>query len=160
MPLSKAPSDSAVETRHLVMPEHVNPKDTLFGGQMVSWIDVIAAMAAMRHAAMPVVTASIDTIVFEAPVRLGDQVVLKAMVNYVGRTSMEIGVKAIVEDPITGECHSATHAYLTFVALDENRNPTEVAKVIPESEEEKRRYKNAELRMRARKELRKQLSRS
>jgi acyl-CoA hydrolase len=146
--------DSRVETRHLVMPEHVNPNGTLFGGMMVSWIDVIAAMSAMRHAKCAVVTASIDTIVFEAPVLLGDQVILMASVNYVGRTSMEVGVKALVEDLATGKQSPATHAYLTFVALDGNRRPTPIPRVIPNSSNEVRRYRNAELRMQARKALR------
>jgi acyl-CoA hydrolase len=154
----KGPSDSAVETRYLVMPQHANPQGTVFGGVIVSWIDMVAAMAAQRHCGKEVVTAGIDSLIFKEPIRIGDQVVLKASVNYVGRTSMEVGVQVTREDPYGGHSVSATTAYLTFVALDENRRPVAVAPIIPETETEKRRYENARLRVEARKQLLRQTS--
>ena len=95
---TKTPSQSKVETRYLVMPDQANPAGTVFGGIIVSWIDMIASMAAQKHCGKPVVTASIDSINFRKPINIGDHVVLKAAVNYVSKTSMEIGVIVIKED--------------------------------------------------------------
>lgn len=150
---AKTPSESAMETWHYVMPEHVNPKGHLFGGTMVSWIDIIAAMVAQRHCGVVAVTASIDTIVFASPVVLADHVRLQASVNYVGRTSLEVGVKVSVENPLTGVNRKSTHAYLTFVALDEHGKPTPVPQLTPETADEKRRWDNAKKRVQHRKEL-------
>ena len=150
----KRPGDSAVESRYILMPDQANPHGTAFGGVIMAWIDMIASMAAQRHCGKEVVTASIDTLSFKEPVNVGDHVVLKASVNYVGRTSVEVGVRVIREDPYSGEQTIATTAHLTFVALGEDRRPCEVAKVLPETDEEKRRYENAKLRVKARKELR------
>jgi len=154
----KRPSDSAVQTRYLVMPQHANPQGTVFGGVIVSWIDMIAAMAAQRHCGKEVVTAGIDSLIFKEPIRIGDQVVLKASVNYVGRTSMEVGVQVTREDPYGGHSVLATTAYLTFVALDEKKRPTPVPPIVSETEAEKRRYENARLRVEARKELLRQIT--
>ena len=154
----KSPQDSAVQTRYLVMPQQANPQGTAFGGAIVAWIDMVAAMAAQRHCGREVVTAGIDSIVFKEPIRIGDQVALKAAVNYVGRTSMEVGVQVTREDPYGGNSVIATTAYLTFVALDENKQPTPVPPILPQTEAEKRRYENARNRVKARKELLKQIS--
>src|SRR4030042_1295393 len=94
----KSPQDSAVQTRYLVMPQQANPQGTAFGGAIVAWIDMVAAMAAQRHCGREVVTAGIDSIVFKEPIRIGDQVALKAAVNYVGRTSMEGGGQGAKRD--------------------------------------------------------------
>ncbi len=153
----KAPSQSAVESRYLVMPDHASPNGTVFGGVIVSWIDMTASMAATKHCEKEVVTAGIDSISFRKPINVGDQVALKAFVNYAGHTSMEVGVRVIKENPITGQSVKATSAHLTFVALDENRKPTAVIPIIPETEEEKRRYENAKLRVKTRKELLKKI---
>lgn len=118
---------------------------------------MIASMAAQKHCGKPVVTASIDSINFRKPINIGDHVVLKAAVNYVSKTSMEIGVIVIKEDPYTNLQEIATTAHLTFVGLDENNKPSPAPKLIPETEEEKKRYKNAQLRMKTRKELLKKL---
>ncbi len=155
---SKTPSESAIETWHFVMPEHVNPRNALFGGVMVSWIDVIAAMVAQRHCGHSAVTASIDTIVFSSPVLQADHVCLKASVNHAGTTSMEIGVKVTAENPLTGKKQSATHAYLTFVAVDDEGHPVPIPKIRAETPEEKRRYDNAKIRVKSRKELRQKLT--
>lgn len=149
----KSPSDSAVETRYLIMPHQANPQGTAFGGVIVAWIDMVAAMTAQRHCGKEVVTAGIDSLVFKEPMRIGDHVVLKAAVNYVSRSSMEVGVRVTREDPYSGEQVTATTAYLTFVALDNNKKPTAAPPIVPETDEEKRRYENAALRVRARKEL-------
>ena len=150
----KTPAESAVETRYLVMPGHANAFGTAFGGAIMSWIDMVAAMAAQKHCGREVVTAGIDSVAFEGPIRIGDQVVLLACVNYVSRTSMEVGVKVIRENPATGEQITATRAFLTFVAVDENHRPVAAPKLTPQTDEEHRRWKNAALRVKTRKELR------
>jgi acyl-CoA hydrolase len=155
----KTPADSAVQTRYLVMPGHANPFGTAFGGTIMSWVDMIAAMAAQKHCGREVVTAGIDSVAFEASVRIGDQVVLLARVNYVSKTSMEVGVKVVREDLATGEQVTATRAFLTFVAVDKNHRPVAVAKLTPQTDDEKRRWENAALRVKSRKELRQKTTR-
>ena len=150
---SKKPTDSAVESRYFLMPDQANQYGTAFGGAIMAWIDMVAAMAAQKHCGREVVTAGIDSLNFKQPIYVGNHVVLKASVNYVSRTSMEVGVCVIREDPYSSEKVVATTAHLTFVALDENKKPCQVARIIPESPDEKRRYENAKLRMQARKEL-------
>ncbi|HOV15626.1 MAG TPA: acyl-CoA thioesterase [Spirochaetota bacterium] len=149
----KKPKESAIETRYLVMPEHTNQRGTIFGGVIMSWIDIVACMVAERHSGMRVVTVSIDTLTFDAPAFIGDHIILKSSVNYVGNTSMEIGVKVIKENPITGESVQTTTAHLTMVALDDNSKPTKVPQILMETDDEKRRYENAKIRVMARKEL-------
>ena len=149
---SKTPSESAVEARYLVMPQQANPQGTAFGGAIVGWIDMTAAMAGQRHCGHEVVTAGIDSLVFRHPIRIGDHVVLKAAVNYVSRSSMEVGVQVIREDPYSGERVVATTAHLTLVALDSNKRPTPAPPVLPQTPLEKKRYEDAYLRVQARKE--------
>jgi acyl-CoA hydrolase len=139
------------------MPNHANPYGTAFGGAIMAWIDMIAAMAARRHCGKEVVTAAIDSIVFKEAIYVGDHVVLKAAVNYAGRTSMEIGVSVIRENPCDGSQVTATKAHLTFVALGEDKRPVEVPPISPETDDEKRRYQNAKLRVQARKDLLKKI---
>jgi len=154
----KSPKESAVVTRYLLMPHQANPQGTAFGGAIVAWIDMVAAMVAQRHCGKEVVTAGIDSLVFREPIRVGDHVLLKASINYVGRSSMEVGVQVSREDPYSGDEVIATTAHLTFVALDENKKPTAVAPILPETEQEKKRYENAKLRVKARKELLEKMS--
>jgi len=154
----KSPGESAVETRYLLMPDEANPHGTAFGGAIVAWIDMVASMAAQRHCGKEVVTAGIDSLIFKKPIRIGDHVVLKASVNYVGHSSMEVGVQVSREDPYSGGKVIATTAHLTFVALDENKRPTAAPPILPETTQEKRRYENAKLRVKARKELLKKTS--
>jgi acyl-CoA hydrolase len=130
----------------LVLPSHTNALDSIFGGVIVSWVDIAAAIAAQRHARRPVVTASIDAMNFVAPVYKGWIVNLKAAVNFVARTSMEIGVRVDAENPITGKTFHTASAYLTFVALDQDGRPALVPPVKPETVEQIRRYKAAEKR--------------
>jgi acyl-CoA hydrolase len=154
----KSPRQSAVETRYLVMPHQANPHGTVFGGVVMAWMDMVAAMTAQRHCGKEVVTAGIDSLVFKEPINIGDHVVLRASINYVSRSSMEVGVQVAREDPYTGRKVVATTAHLTFVALDENKKPTPVPPVLPQTEQEKRRYENARLRVKARKELLKRMT--
>ena len=99
-------------------------------------------------------TAGIYSVAFEEPVRIGDQVVLLACVNYISKTSMEVGVKVLGENPVNGTRITATRAFLTFVAVDENHRPAAVPPMTPQTDEEHRRWKNAALRVKSRKELR------
>ena len=154
----KSPSQSSVETRYLLMPHQANPYGTAFGGVIMAWIDMVAAMAAQRHCGREVVTAGIDSLAFKEPIRIGDHVCLKASVNYVSRSSMEVGVRVVREEPYSGRKAIATTAHLTFVALDENKKPTPVPAILAETEQEKRRYENAKLRVQARKELLKKIN--
>ncbi len=144
---AKSPKESAVETRHIILPDDANHYGTAFGGAIMSWIDLIAVMAAQRHSEKESVTVSIDRVNFISPIQIGDHVHLLAMVNYVGRTSMEIGVQVNRENPYTGESVRATTAYLSFVALDENKRPTAVPELILESETEIRRFNEGKLRI-------------
>lgn len=156
----KAPRDSQVETRYIVMPQHANDIGIVFGGTILSWIDMVAAMVARRHCERKVVTASLDRVSFLAPCHIGDHVVLRASANYVGHTSMEVGVQVLRENPFTGHQTRATTAYLTFVALDAAEHPTPIPPLQPETPDEHRRFDNAKLRVAARKELLGRLRRS
>jgi len=126
---------------------------TAFGGVVMSWIDTVGAMAAHRHCHGVVVTASIDKISFQAPIHVGDHVILKASVNYVGNTSLEVGVRVSKENPKTGVQVQTATAYVTFVHVDDKGLPSKVPPLLPETDDEKRRYEDAERRVRARKEL-------
>jgi acyl-CoA hydrolase len=154
---TKSPRESIVEARYIVLPQHANDANIAFGGTIMSWIDMVAAMVAQRHCEREVVTASTDQISFREPVHIGEHVLLKACANYVGRTSMEVGVRVTLENPYTGVSVHATTAFLTFVGLDQNKRPAPIPQLKPETAEEGRRYQNAKLRVEARKELRKRL---
>ena len=135
----------------IVMPGHTNgPGGVLFGGIMMQWIDVCAGVSAMRHAGGSVVTASIDRLDFLVPVRVSDIVVLQSQVNYVRKTSMEVGCRVEVEDPKTGGRRYTTKAYLTFVAMDEESKPRQVEPLELISDEDKERFKAAEERRKER----------
>jgi acyl-CoA hydrolase len=147
-------SQSIVQMTELVHPNHTNAMGTIFGGQIMSWVDIAAAIAGQRHSGHQVVTASIDGFQFVAPIKQGWVVNLRASVNYTGRTSMEIGVRVEAENPITLERFHTASAYLTFVAINTDGQPTEVPAVLPETPEQIRRFEAAkgrrELRLRAR----------
>lgn len=138
--------ESYVEMIEVVRPGVANALGIAFGGTVVAWMDSAAAVAAMRHARRPVVTASIDNLSFVSPIRVGEFVVIRASVNYAHRTSMEVGVWIESENPLTGERRETTHGYLTFVALDERMRPAPVPPVLPETPEEKARYEEAKRR--------------
>lgn len=136
------------------MPQHANNLGHVFGGVVLGLVDKIAAVSAYRHARISCVTASIDRVDFREPVYVGDLVVLKASVNYVGRTSMEIGVRVETENLLTGRRRHTNSCYLTFVAVDREGNPVEVPDLKPETDEEKRRHQAASERRRRRLEER------
>ncbi|WP_182200803.1 acyl-CoA thioesterase [Paraliobacillus salinarum] len=144
----------SVKNSH-VLPSDTNGHGTLFGGQLMAYIDDIAAISATRHARKLVVTASIDSVDFLHPVKEGDTICLEAFVTYAHRTSMEVFVKAVTENLLTGERKVCANAFITMVAIDENSQPTTVPEVYPESEEEKWLYREAEERMKMRRERRK-----
>jgi acyl-CoA hydrolase len=127
----------------IVLPNDANPLNALLGGRLMHWIDLAGAMAAHRHSRAYVVTASIDHLDFLVPVRVGDFVILRSSVNRVFHTSMEVGVKVWVENYRSEEHHHVSSAYLTFVAIDADGNKVPVPPVIPETEDEKRRYDGA-----------------
>lgn len=139
----------------LVFPPDTNSHGTMFGGKLMAYIDDTAAIAAMRHARRSVVTASSDSVDFLHPIYEGNSVCLEAFVSHTGRTSMEVFVKVISENMLTGERNICAVSFLTFVALDEDGQPTEVPRVIPESEEEKHLFETADGRMEIRKKRRK-----
>lgn len=135
--------DSQSELSEIILPNDANPLGALLGGRMMHWIDMAGALAAHRHSRQYVVTASIDHLDFLFPVRVGDLVILKSSVNRVFRTSMEVGVKAWVENYIADTIHHVSSAYLTFVAVNREGRHLAVPAVIPETGEEKRRYEDA-----------------
>jgi len=150
----KPASESRVEVAHLVMPGDANVLGSAFGGKIMEWTDLAAGMAAMRHARLPVATASIDQLSFLAPVRIGQIAILHAQVTAVFTTSMEVGVEVLTEDPRTGARRKCCDAYLTFVALDRDGRPTAVPPLLATTEEERRREGDARVRREARLALR------
>jgi acyl-CoA hydrolase len=135
--------DSQSEMAEIVLPNDANPLGALLGGRLMHWIDLAGAMAAHRHSRNYVVTASVDHIDFLVPVRVGDLVILRSSVNRVFNTSMEVGVKVFVENYIADTAKHVGSAYLTFVAIDGAGNHLKIAPVIPETEEQQRRYDDA-----------------
>ncbi|MGQ0642600.1 MAG: acyl-CoA thioesterase [Gemmatimonadaceae bacterium] len=137
-----------------MMPQHANNLGHVFGGVVLGLVDKIAAVSAYRHARLPCVTASIDRVDFREPVYVGDLVVLKASVNYVGRTSMEVGVRVETENLLTGRRRHTNSCYLTFVAVDRDGHPVAVPDIKPETPDEQRRQHAASERRRRRLEER------
>jgi acyl-CoA hydrolase len=146
LPTPFSPRASRVETAHLVLPGLTNVHGTVFGGILMQWIDIAAAISASRHCGEPVVTASMDRLHFLRPVKLGAVVIVQAQVNYVAHTSLEVGVRVFAEDPRTKTRVQATRAYLTMVAVDEEGRPKAVAPLVPESDEDRRRFADGERR--------------
>lgn len=151
---AKAVSESQVEMTEIVMPQDTNTLGTIFGGRVMQWMDIAAAICGFRHCRTAVVTACVDALGFHSPIKIGEIVSIKASVNYTGKTSMEIGVRVDAEDPITGQKKHASSAYFTFVATDNTGRPIPVPPVKPVSAVEKRRYKDGEKRRATRLEMR------
>ena len=147
---AKKVSDSKVEMRELILPNDANILGNLLGGRLLHWVDIAAAMAASRHAQSIVATAVIDSVEFSQPVHVGEMIVLKAKLTWVGRTSMEVMVEACSENYLTGEMKLTNRAYLTFVALDKNSKPHPVPDLILETDEEQNEYREAIKRRNAR----------
>jgi acyl-CoA hydrolase len=137
------PRESEAVMSELMMPQHANIMGNVFGGVLLSLVDRAAAVAAIRHARRPCVTVSVDKVNFREPIRVGELVTALARVNFTGHSSMEIGVKVIAENVLTGEQRHTNSCYLTYVALDDNGAPTQVPPVEPETPDEKRRYNRA-----------------
>lgn len=150
----KPTSASRVQMTEIVLPGDTNALGTIFGGKVMQWIDIAASVAGMRHSGGNVVTASIDALTFLTPIHLGEIVLLQAQVNYVGTTSMEIGVRVEAENPRTGARRYTTKAYLTFVAIDAEGKPRPIPPLEFESSEDRRRAADAERRRAARLALR------
>lgn len=146
--------DTEHETSQLMMPQHANALGHVFGGVIMSLMDTCAAVSAMRHARAACVTASVDRIDFREPVHVGDLVIMRSTVNYVGRTSMEVGVRVETENLLDGVRRHTNSCYMTFVAVDRNGRPVEVPPLLPETDVEKRRYTHAQDRRRRRLEER------
>lgn len=137
-----------------MMPQHANILNHVFGGVILGMMDKTAAVCAIRHARMSCVTVSVDRVDFREPIHVGDLVIMKASVNFVGRTSMEVGVRVEAEDMIGGSRRHTNSCYLTFVAVDRNGRPVPVPPVVPETDIEQRRYAAAQLRRQRRLEER------
>lgn len=135
--------ESMSELSEMALPNDANPLGNLIGGKVMHLVDVVAAIAATRHARHACVTASVDYMTFLHPIHIGELVLLKSSVNRAFRTSMEIGVKVWVENLRTGERRHTSSAYLTFVAVDQDGNRVPVPAIRPHSQDEMRRFEEA-----------------
>lgn len=153
----KKPRESWVEMTEIVLPQHTNGLGTVFGGVVVSWVDIAAAICAQRHSEQIVVTASIDAMHFLAPIRLGWVVNIKASMNFVAHSSCEVGVKIMAENPLTQEHHHTASAYVTMVALARDGHALTMPPLLAETDDEKRRFREAAERRMTRLELRDRL---
>ncbi len=154
---ARPPRASESVISELMMPNQVNGLGHVFGGVLLSMVDRVAAVAAMRHTGRPCVTASIDRVDFREPIYAGELVTCRARVNYVGRTSLEVGVAAEAENLLTGTRRHTNSCYLTFVAIDEQHEPVPVPPLRPENDEDRRRMREGEIRRRNRLKLLEQL---
>ena len=144
--IARKVSESQITMTELVLPNHTNQLGTLFGGQLMYWIDICASLSAEKHNQRICVTASVDGVDFINPVRLGDAVTLVSSVNRVFNTSMEVGVKVFAQNFKEGTVKHTNSAYLTFVSVDEAGKPVKAIEALPETNEQKRRFNEALLR--------------
>ena len=154
----RSPDESASEISELMMPGDVNNLGHVFGGVVLSMVDRAAAVTAMRHARQPCVTVSIDQVDFKEPIYTGEFVTCSARLNYVGRTSMEIGVRVVAEHPISGRRRHTNDCLLTFVAIDENSRPAPVPGLELNTDEDKERFEDGKLRRENREALERELA--
>jgi acyl-CoA hydrolase len=150
MQKSKTPKQSETIMTEVVFPNDTNPMGMLQGGRLVHWMDIASAVCAQNHAEHICVTASIDSVKFKAPAKVGDIITIKAKITRSFNSSMEIFVQAWAKKVLTQKAYLINEAFFTFVAIDDNANPTPVPLVKPKSEEEKREYSLAEERKKAR----------
>jgi acyl-CoA hydrolase len=143
-------SESIVQMTEVVLPQHTNSLGTVFGGVVLSWVDIAAAICAQKHCNKVVVTASIDAMNFLAPIHLGWIVNIRATLNYAFKTSCEVGVRIEAENALQQEYHHTASAYVTMVAIDSNGKPALIPTLTPQSEEEKRRALQAQRRRKMR----------
>jgi acyl-CoA hydrolase len=153
----KTVAESQVVMSRQMMPDDANPWGYVHGGTIMKMVDEAAGSAATRHTRMRVATAAIDYMSFLHPVHVGDLVTVKASVNDVGHTSMEVGVRVEAENMLTGEVTHTSSCYLVMVALDENGRPTEVPPIIAETPDQRRRMAAAKLRRERRRQLQQEL---
>lgn len=135
--------NSLAETTHMVLPNDTNTLDNLFGGRLLQWLDINCAISAHRHCKRVVVTVAVNHVSFDRPIKLGDLVTIQSKVSRCFSTSMEIWADVWVEDQVTGEKIACNSAIYTFVAVDNTGRPVKVAEVVPETEDEIRRYAGA-----------------
>jgi len=140
---TKNPSESFVTMTEIVLPNDTNVFGSLMGGRLMYWMDIAAAIAAQKHCNAPVVTASVDNISFESPIKLGNTVHIEAKVTRSFNSSMEIHLNVWGEDHTIQYRYKSNQAYYTFVALDPNRKPRLVPQLIPETEEETKLFEGA-----------------
>ena len=143
---SKTVAQSKTEMSQLMLPNHANIAGFVYGGTILYIADGVAYVCAARHAGPSCVAAAVDRVDFREPIRIGELVTFLASVNYVGRTSMEVGIKIFAEDFKSGKKRWTNSCYFTMVCLDAKGRPTEVPRLTPETQDEKRRYKEAEKR--------------
>lgn len=141
---AKCASDSEVTLSQQMMPSDANPLGNVHGGQVMKLVDEAGGLAAMRHARRPVVTVAVDSISFLSPVKVGHLLTLRSAVNWVGRTSIEVGVRVEAENPITGEITHTNSAFAVYVALDDEGRPCPVPPLVLENAEQRRRWEEAE----------------
>jgi acyl-CoA hydrolase len=137
------PNESETVMSELMMPHHANVMGNVFGGVILSLVDHVAAVCAIRHSRKQCVTVSVDKVDFREPIHVGELITAMARVNFAGRTSMEVGVKIVAENVISGEQRHTNSCYVTYVALDDTGQPTPVPPVVPKTADEKRRYDRA-----------------
>ncbi len=142
-PRARRVRDSLVEMTEIVLPEDTNPRGTIFGGRVLALVDKCAAVAAARHARAEVLTVCLDSVEFESPVRLGDILVLRGWLNAAFRSSMEVEVEVLAEDPATGRRRRTTRAFVTMVAVDDEGHPREVPPLRLATPAERQRYEEA-----------------
>jgi len=141
--VEKEVSASRTIMTQTVFPNDVNNNDTLYGGRLLDWIDMLGGIVAKKHSRSPIVTVSIDSLNFLSPIRQRDIVTLEAWVNFVGKTSMEIEVRVTSENPFTAETSKNCRAFLTYVAMDDLGKPKIVPQLILSTQEEKDRFEKA-----------------
>ena len=144
--LGKRVSDSRVVLAQLMQPIHANNHGNVHGGEIMRLMDEAGALACMRHAGHRVVTVAVDRMTFRQPIHLGDLVTLTAEVSYVGRTSLEAEVLVSAENPVPGECVYTNTAYLVYVALDNEDQPTLVPPLVPEDDDQRQRMVDGQAR--------------
>ncbi len=153
----RSPDESATEITEFMLPGDVNNLGHVFGGVVLSMVDRAAAVTAMRHSRQPCVTVSINQVDFKEPIYTGEFVTCSARVHYVGRTSMEIGVRVVAEHPITGRRRNTNDCFLTFVAIDEHSRPALVPGLKLVTDEDKERFEDGKLRRENREALEREL---
>lgn len=144
--ITKPMRESLAEMTEIVLPNDANPLGTMFGGRVAQWIDIAGSVSAIRHARMSVVTARMGELDFLSPVKVGQIVILRSRVIFVGNTSMEVQVDLYSEDPLSGSRRHTVTASLTYVAIDAKGERVRVPRIVPETDEEKRLYKIGEAR--------------